>query len=176
MLLSALISQSSVDAQIVYTRAFTQRLVEAGLEYDLPAEQWLHVIMPPDDSLMHYDLVLQNDRNDFELRFHIHSASDADLVVPASVALTRLVATIASNDENALIRIEIPPEDLLKTAFNADRGAIALFSPKKIFSEKQYGALISLYSVGRQSVDIVILYNDPAYDPLTAFRSLRYQD
>ncbi|HLF65780.1 MAG TPA: hypothetical protein VI603_18610 [Saprospiraceae bacterium] len=162
--------------QIVYTVAFTRDLKKAGLEYAEPTEQWLHVTIPPRHEFMDYDLVLQNDRNDFEVRYSIHQDRHADMPIPASVTVSRLIASIASNDEIHEIHVKIPPDEFLKEAFNADRGVIAYFTPKDGFSEKDFGALLSLYAEDRPAVDIILLYMDPAFDPLSMYRSMRYAD
>ena len=159
--------------QIIYTASFTHALRQAGIEYAEPVEQWLHVTIPPDDEFMEYDLVLQNDRNDFEVRYHF---ADENSAIPASIAVSRLVASIAVNDEAQNIVVRIPPEEFLKDAFNADRGVLVQFTPKETFSEKRHGAFLSLYADGRPSVNVVLLYMDQSFDPLTMYRSVRYRD
>lgn len=166
---------TGASGQIVYTAAFTHLLDHAGLEYFTNTEEWLHVTIPPEDVYMDYHLVLENDRNDFEVRYHISDSSNTKSVTPAAVEVARLVATIATNDENSIIRIQIPPDALLHTVFNADRGILAYFTPKADFSEKPHGAILSLYKDNRPDVFIVFLYYDPAYSPLTQFRNIRYR-
>jgi len=165
-----------VSAQITYTAAFTKTLYEAGIEYAAPTEQWLHVVLPPEDDYMDYNLVLENDRNDFEVRYRIQQHTRPDQAIPASIEVARLVASIASNAPETEIRIQIPPDSLLQKAFNADRGIIAYFTPKFDFSEKPYGALISLDMLGGTGIDVILLYYDPAYDPLYTFRSVRFRE
>jgi hypothetical protein len=92
------------------------------------------------------------------------------------VSVSRLVANIASNDEINDIRIRIPSDEQLSEAFNAHRGVIAYFTPKVEFSEKPYGALLSLFAIDKPAIDIVILYTDPTYDPLLSYRSIRYKE
>lgn len=165
----------AVTGQIIYTAAFTRALEQAEIEYAEPVEQWLHVTLSPRHEFMEYDLVLQNDRNDFEVRYCIdnkHRTSD----IPPSIAVSRLLASIASNAETEAITVKIPTDDFLKQAFNAERGMIAYFTPKFEFSEKTYGALLSLYSADRSAIDIVLLYQDPLYDPLTMFRNIRFSE
>jgi len=163
-----------VSAQITYTVAFTQALEKAGISYLEPVEQWLHVTMPPEHEFMEYDLVLQNDRNDFEYRYRIQSGRYAESDIPASVIVSSLVATIATNQEPADIHIQIPTGSFLKETFNADRGVIAYFTPKVEFSEKPYGAYLSLYADGRPGIDVVILYSDEMFDPLTMYRGVYF--
>lgn len=173
--ITALFAVASGYGQITYTAAFTRLLEKSGMEYAEPAEQWMHVTVPPVDGYMDYDLVVENDREDFEIRycFHLEKRSKE---TPPSVEVARLVASIASNDPETEIRIQIPADSFLIQAFNADYGLIAHFIPKAEFSGKPIGVFISLYSENRPGIDIVLLYRDPAYDPLTMFRSIRFND
>jgi hypothetical protein len=166
----------TLTGQITYTAAFTQTLSEGGIEYAEEVEEWLHVTIPPEHEYMDYDLVLQNDINDFEVRYRIDPDTDNSALVPLSAEVARLTASIASNDENSEIRIVVPPDSLLQDAFAADRGVIAYFSPKLTYSEKPYGALLTLHAWGHPVVYIVVLYADPAYDPLEKYRNIRFRN
>jgi hypothetical protein len=159
--------------QVVYTAHFTKKLRQAGVEYAAPTEQWLHVVNPPQDEYMDYDLVLVNDRNDLEIRYRIGEVPE---MAPPSVEVTRLVATLASNADINDIVVKIPPPGFLKEAFNAEAGVIVYFTPKAEFSQKPYGALLSLYLQDRPGMNVVLLYIDPSFDPLNSYRSLRFLD
>ena len=63
--------------------------------------------------------------------------------------VSRLVSSIASNSDEDDIRVTILTAPFLKENFNAERGLIAQFKPKEEFSEKPFGAYISLYTDGR---------------------------
>lgn len=90
--------------------------------------------------------------------------------------VSSLIATISTNQEPADIHIRIPTDRFLKEAYNADRGVIAYFTPKVEFSEKSYGAYLSLYADGRTGIDVVILYSDETFDPLTMYRGVYFTD
>lgn len=175
-LMCVLLSGPLVQSQITYTKQFTHKLQKAGIEYAEPVEQWLHVILPPEDGLMDYDLVLQDDRNTIEYRYRISLPSDSRAQLPPSVAVTALIANLATNAEEAEILIQIPPDSLLQAAFLADAGIVARFIPRQEFSAKEHGALISMISEEGAVVDVVILYTDPEFDPLMAFRSVRFRE
>lgn len=166
---------NALPAQIVHTARVTLLSRAAGLEYQEPVEQWLHVVYPPEHEYMRYDLALQNDRNDYEVRLRIRLPGTPEFTIPEPVEITRLLATIAINEPLHDIRIQIPPPDFLSEAFNAEQGLVAYFRPKPGFSEKPFGALISLFAEQRGAVDVVILYRDEAYDALSMFRNLRFR-
>ena len=173
LLTSCLLGLPGSQAQIIYTAGFTRLLQEAEISYAMPVENYLHVIMPPEDGFMAYALVLENDRGDFEVRYRFHDARES--VVPAAVTVAGLIASIASNDPETEIRIQVPADTMLHTAFNAEKGLISYFTPKQEFSGKPYGAMINLSRSGRPAVDIVILYTDPAFNPELMFRTIRYR-
>ena len=56
---------------LTYTYSFTEALKQHGLEFFKPVENWLHVAGPREDGYLDYDLVLENDINDFEVRYRI---------------------------------------------------------------------------------------------------------
>jgi hypothetical protein len=162
--------------QVTYTTEFTKLLEKEGIEYAEPTEQWLHVTIPPEHEYMRYDLVLQNDRNDYEVRYDIRHVRGRVPLIPPSVEVSRLLASIASNEDAHEILVKIPEASFIREAFNADQGILAYFRPKSEFSEKPYGALLTLYAGERQAIDVVFLFADPDYDPLTMYRSVRFAD
>jgi hypothetical protein len=166
-----LVVVNTLSGQLIYTLDFTRALAKAGIEYAEATEQWLHVVFPPYHVFMDYDLVLQNDRNDYEIRYHIRTLDEG---IPPTVAVSRLVASIASNAEIYDIHVKVLTEEFLKNAFNAERGVIAYFKPKEEFSEKPFGALLSLYTHDKPAIDVILLYRNPTYDPLKEYRGVRF--
>ncbi|MDX1479626.1 MAG: hypothetical protein R3301_18065 [Saprospiraceae bacterium] len=164
-----------VQAQITYTRSFTKKLAGAQLSYHTPVESWLHVVPLRSDAFMDYDLVLQNDRNDYEVRYRIRRLNRKWRAVPQHVEVSRLVASIATNEPEAEIRMSFPDDAFVREAFNAESGLFARFKPKPAFSEKPFGTLVSLYGEGKAIVDVVVLYHDPGFDPIEHFRDLRFK-
>lgn len=172
--LPASVAQTS-DDPIVYTASFTKKIQKAYLDVYEPVESWLHVYPMSRDSFMRYDLVLQNDRNDFEVRYRIRLERGRWKNTPQFVEFQRVLSSIATNDPEADIRLLKPEKAFFEEAFNATDGAIAYFTPKFSFSEKAHGALISITDAGNAAVDIVILYNEDEYDAYRSFRHLRFQ-
>ena len=165
----------NMDDPIVYTASFTKKIEKIHLDVYEPVESWLHVYPMSRDSFMRYDLVLQNDRNDFEVRYRIRPERGRWKNTPQFVEFQRVLSSIATNDPEADIRLLKPDQAFFEEAFNATDGSIAYFTPKFSFSEKTHGALISITDAGNAAVDIVILYNEDEYDALRSFRHLRFQ-
>ena len=161
--------------EIVYTASFTKKIEKAHIDIYEPVESWLHVYPLDKDEYMHYDLVLQNDRNDFEVRYRIRPEKGRWKNVPQNMEVQRIITSIATNDPDANIRILKPEPSFFMETFNASDGIIAYFVPKLTYSEKRYGALISLEDPGNAAIDVIILYNDDGYDAYQSFRHLRFQ-
>ena len=160
------------SGQLVFTRDFTEKMHRANLKFVEPVELWLHVYPLDGDAFMRYDLVLQNDRNDFEMRFRLRFPEGTRADVPQNVEASRLLASISSNTDGSEIQMEIPDTAFWQAHFNAHDGMIAHFVPKADFSEKSYGTLISILSLDSVIVDVIILRNDGNYHPMEAFRNL----
>lgn len=164
------------QVEIVHTRSFTKKLQRASLEYLETVEQWLHVVPLQRDDFMHYDLVLEDDRGEFEMRFRIRRINKQWRQVPQNVEIGRLAASISSNLDDAEIRMEFPDEDFLRSHFNADQGLFAHFQPKTSFSNKPYGTLVSLFAEDKAVVDVILLYRNETYVPVDHFRNVRFLD
>ena len=162
--------------ELVYTRAFTDALEAQGLDYYEPVETWLHVTKHREDHFMDYTVILENDINDYEVRYRLRGRASAAEAFPPKIEIVRLISSISVNDEEADIRIRIPEQDFAHEHFNAEAVAFGDFTPKRSFSEKPYGTYISLYSSRYGSVDVILLYYDGEMDPLASYRNLRFRE
>lgn len=162
------------QSEIVHTRSFTKKLQRASLEYLEPVEQYLHVVPLQRDEFMQYDLVLEDDRGEFEMRFRIRRINKHWRQIPQHVEIGRLVASMATNMDDADIAMEFPDPEFLRMHFNADEGLFAHFQPKASFSDKPHGTLVSLFAQDKAVVDVVLLYRDPQFIPVEQFRNVRF--
>ena len=159
---------------LTYTYSFTETLKQHGLEFYQPVENWLHVAGHREDGYLDYDLVLENDINDFEVRYRIRGHLTDGNRVPQQVELTRALASISINSAESEIRMRLLNEAFSRERFNAESAIFAEFMPKPTFSNKPYGTYISLYSTEYGAVDLILLYYDQEYDPLDSFVNLRF--
>lgn len=170
-----MITLPDVSGQIIYTASFTRKIEKAGIEIYKPVEQWLHVYPLERDSFMSYDLVLQNDVNDFEVRYRIRPDVPRWRNIPNEIEFKRLTSHLATNDPEADIRISIQDTSFARENFNASTCYFAQFIPKQGFTEKPYATLVTLRSDDDVAVDIILLHYQPDYDPEGSFRNLRFQ-
>ena len=161
--------------EIVYTMSFTEALQAQNLEYYEPVEQWLHVAGERHDQFMTYDLILENDRNDLEIRFRLRPAAESELL-PPNVEITRLLASISTNSEVSEIHMSIANPEYAKSEFNAESVIFASFTPKPEFSRRPLGSLVSIASGEYGAVDVIILHYDETYSVEDSFRNIRFKE
>jgi len=160
--------------QIVYTSSFTRKIDKAGIELYTPVEEWLHVYPLDRDSFMSYDLVLQNDINDFEVRYRIRPDNSRWRKIPNELEFKRLLSHIATNDTEANIHVMIADSSFAREHFDASTCRFVHFTPKAGYSEKPYATLITLKSDYDVAIDIILLHYNPTYDPKESFRNVRF--
>jgi hypothetical protein len=163
------------DTPITFTKSFTRKMEKAQIAFFEPVELWLHVVPMRSDGFMRYDLVLQNDRNTFEMRIRVRRKNEGSQDWPIHVEVPRLASSVSTNYPDSQVRVTVPDSAFMATHFNAHGGTFANFTPKRGFSEKPYGSIITLVHRERPAVDVVVLYEDPSYSPLDAFRNIRYR-
>lgn len=149
---------------IIFTKSFTNALDQAGLEFYNPAETWLRIRPIRKDSFMQYNLILHNDPDDLELRIRINGTKRKG-EVPAHVEFARLIASISSNLEEDSIKMFFSTGSFFKENYDADWGRIADFKPKKSYSDKPYGRIISLFKEDGTSADLILLSRQVLTDP-----------
>ena len=106
-----------------------------GGDFVKPVEGYYKVKLKRADGLMRYDLVLDSQEKEFEMRFWIDPKKD--LVVPQVHAFA-LVSGLASNNPHFDIAFNIWPEEQALQYFNAKWAAFADFIPKRSLSDKTF--------------------------------------
>ena len=135
--------------------------------------------MAPDSQHQQRQLalrVLALEDAELEVRYALRPYADGALDKVPHVEIMRLIQHIAVNDDSTVIRALILDEETLQERFNADWGMCQYFVPKRSYSDKPYGTLFSLYAEGKATAHAVVLYRDPAYDPLETFYQLRFRE
>ena len=169
-------NSTQLDAQIIYTDHFTEKLLASHLDYYKPLEQWYHVTPKTKDAFLKYDLVLINEAEDLEVRYILKPYEQDALDLFPHVDNSRIIHHIASNDpENDITAIILTKGQAIKR-YNANWGVVHYFTPKISFSTKPYGALISIFSEGKATANAILLYEDEKFDVLSGFHQLRFRD
>lgn len=143
---------------ITYTKSFTTKLQRNGIDFFQPVERWLHVANIKKDDYMKYDLVLQ-DEADLEVRVRIIEDSKLFSKHP-HIEVMRMMATMATNDQDADILISQMDPEMVSEVYSADWGLFADFVPKIGFSTYPKGRVLCLYKEGRALVNYIILHDE----------------
>lgn len=165
----------ALNSQIAYTRSFSRALQNSGAEFLRPAENWLRIRPLLRDSFMLYDLVLHDDQDEFELRMQILGGNHSVTSFP-HIDFTRLLSSISSNAEQDSLVIFYSNSEHFTEKYRAGWGVIADFTPKKSFSAKKYGRLISIHREESGLIHQVFLSDELLIKPEETQLFLRFRD
>ena len=109
------------------------------------------------------DFAIKIRRGDLEIRYLIRPDNTNNPVnaFPHVRAISTL-STVATNNQEALIALHRMDSIILQDQFGADWGAIGYFQPKRSFSKKQHGKMLSLYAEGKAQIFIFFLFDQPS--------------
>ncbi len=143
---------------LVYTQDFTVLLDNAPIEFSKP-QGWFKVFPYRDDyGFGDYDLVLNSEDKDMQIRLKYYS-NNPDKVQYPDFEFSRMMTHIATNDDQSLLFFKGIESLELARKYRADWGALATFTPKENFSDKQRGKLLSLFHEQFGFIQIIYLYN-----------------
>lgn len=166
-----IVSVTSSQEELIYTKSFTQKVAYHSIDFYQPVEQWFHVTNKYSDNYMDYDLVL-NDRKNIEVRVRIIESSKVFAKHP-HIEVMRMIATMATNDENTSIKISQMNPEWVAEQYGADWGLFADFVPKRDFDTHSKGRVLCIYKEGRALVNYIVLYEDeldPYFEMPLAFK------
>jgi hypothetical protein len=170
-----LVFKTGLQAQLVYTQQFTDKLEALDLYFYEPTDNWLHLLPVKKDSIFNYDLMLISEENDVDVRIILNTIDEKpDLLKFPHVEFTRILTNVATNDPEADILVSQLSGATIKDAFNADWALMADFIPKKWLSLLAFGRLYSLYKDDKGIASIIILTDsediDAIYTRLISFK------
>jgi hypothetical protein len=116
----------------------------------------------PDAAAAECQWAVRSRSEGLEIRYAVLPWDEAD---PAAtnphVATQRLLSSVASNADEAVISAIRPGSEELRTDFNADWGMVFFFQPKPSFSDQPACKLLALCKEGQGTVFIFFLFSDP---------------
>ena len=137
---------------------FLNKAERLGVEFFIPIEREVKTKKLLKDDFEKYDLVLKSG-NQLELRYILQPIDIQGFnLIPPHVELTRIMASLATNDEeeHILVRSFTPHE--AQIYYGADWGLYADFIPKKTFSRFPKARIVSLYKEDKGLIMCIILY------------------
>ncbi len=161
ILLSAIVS-TALSAQIELPADFSARLDEMGLEFIYPVEADFKEQRQVKNEFIAYDFGLRSRKEGLEIRYDLQTDEElGDLAGNPHVATMRLVMTMGSNEENALVAVHSFPDSTVALDFGADWVRTYTFQPKIGFTDRETIQLVALYREGRGLAWVFLLFNKP---------------
>jgi hypothetical protein len=151
------ICSHSAFTQIQYTQHFTNELKRCRADFIAPVEGWYKIKLLKNEPGPRYDLALQSEEKDFELRFSLQP--EYRVQAPHITCLTT-ASTLAINDDHADIHVNVFTADQALEFFHADWAAYADFVPKPSLTQKYYGRLVTLFRQDDGLMQIVMFFNE----------------
>lgn len=164
------------QSELTFTRSFTKKLKRSGIEFYHPVERWLKVSSRKYDTYLKHDIILHSPPN-VEVRIKIIPAKKKKPPTHPQVYITTALASIASNNEKALIRIRPINSSRAMELYGADKAVVADFLPKEGYSNYPKGRMLSIYKEGQALINYIVLYEgklDPYFDLPLRFQGEEY--
>jgi hypothetical protein len=146
-------------AQIIYTRDFTEKLLNANLRFTAPVESWYKVHAPCEDAYHSYDLCLVSEKDSAELKFIVLDEKATRKIQFPQVHFMSQAYHIATNDEGYWLRVSPEPSDHVLDKLKADWAGEVSFIPKKTITDKRFGKMYSIYKEETGMVVVILFYN-----------------
>ncbi len=156
ILLSGL-SLCTLEAQTHYSHRFTKALEECNATFIQPIENLYRPKMLRKDAFGRYDQVIETRSKDFEMRFMLDPYYRKN--VP-NITCLALASSLATNEQHFDIQINVFPQEDAQTYYHADWAAYADFIPKRSLTDKNYGRLVTIYSVESGIMHQIMLFDE----------------
>ncbi len=177
-LLLSFLSSDIIAQKIQLTRSFDKKMEQMNLVYHFIDQSYLHVSYPDRDAFRKYDLVLEDDQSNIEIKVII--IQNPKLMFP-NVKAASTISTMASNqDERDEITVQVLAQEESFNRYGADFVSIADYLPKRGITGKEYGRSISIYKEGLGMVITNIFYNQlenlESYNKIISFQSSKIKE
>lgn len=159
LILCVFILPTRVISQIIFTRSFTQKLLNVGAVVSLKEDHWFKVALPNPDHLVTYDLSLDNERDSAELKYILWESKKADRMMYPEPYVISTVANLATNEKGYWISTTPISDKLLSERYHADWAAEMSFVPKASITNKKYGKALALYRQDYGMIYTILFYN-----------------
>ncbi|MFT4565970.1 MAG: hypothetical protein ACI9FN_000923 [Saprospiraceae bacterium] len=165
-------SEIHSQSEMIFTRSFTKKLKRCGIEFYHPVERWMKVSSRKNDTYLKHDIILHSPP-DVEVRIKIITSKKNNVAIRPQVYIPATLASIATNNEKAFIRMRPMSSDEAMEKYGADRAIIADFVPKEGYTNYPKGRMLSLYKEDQALINYIVLYEDkldPYFDLPVRFK------
>ena len=155
----------SGNSQLIYTRAFTDKIQKLGLNFYEPTENWLHLQPSKEDAYFQYDLILFSDDGELDIRFILQDVEDDPTILQfPHIEFTRTLVNLSTNKQEEDIVISQLPDSIVHDYFNADWALMADMIPKKEITNKKFGRAYAIFKEDRGFAVLIIFSNQSNID------------
>ncbi len=146
------------DAQISFTRYFTNKLSEAGAKINIADDNWFKVTLCENGKLS-YDLCVESPRDSAELKYIVYPDKEGAKILFPEVHFVSKIANIAANDDTHWIRTKSFSQRIIEDSLHADWAGELSFYPNKSLTDKKYAKAFALYKQDYGMIYAILFYN-----------------
>ncbi|MBK9016620.1 MAG: hypothetical protein IPM82_22490 [Saprospiraceae bacterium] len=144
------------------TANFAQLLDQAGLEVFKPLDAGYRAFQPLENEYLNCQYAIHSNREDLQICYYVLPWNETDhATVNPHVATFRVLTSVASNADEAVISAIQPDREALIRDFNADWGMAYFFRPKPAFAQAPNCKMLALSKEGQGTVFVFFLFDDP---------------
>ena len=144
---------------IRFTASFTQLVDEHHLMFDLPESSWYKVTSRQADALAGYDLILESQLENMEIRYRWQPANNLS-EGEFKRHFIALLSTLATNQEDAFMAFNQIGSYLAMDRYHAQRAMIARFKTKYAVSRLPFARMLQLYHSEYVIITCMVLYQE----------------
>ena len=174
---SAALLPCDLAGQVKLSESFMAELEHSGIEFISPVEGRYKAKAAHRNPYLDYQFAIRSRKEKIEIRYFI-DPQDRDDLMSASphAAVMRMVLSLATNDQDAIISNLSIGEKTLREDFNADWGKMAIFQPKHAFSEYTHCKMLALFKENAGMAYIFFLFDKNSREVDNRFVALRFQE
>ncbi len=143
------------------TAYIAQLLDQAALEVFEPLDAGYRAFQPMENEYLNCQYAVHSNREALQIRYYVQPWNEADKITTTPhVATFRVLTSVASNADEAIISAIQPDQAALLRDFNADWGMVYFFQPKSAFAQAPSCKMLALSKEGQGTVFVFFLFED----------------
>ena len=163
--------------QVELTESFSALLANAGLSFVEPLEARYKDIRVSQNDYAGYQFAIRSRKEKLEIRYLIYPHREEDPLSDAPhVRAMRLLVSLATNQQESVMRgMEVADADL-DEHFRADWGKGFFFTPKPGFTSWHQCKMLALHREGQGTAFVFFLFDKPSTALDYRFYALEYSE
>ncbi len=146
------------QAQITFTRDFTNKLEDAGAHISIAEDNWFNVTVCTAGKIS-YDLCVYSERDSAEIKYIIFPETKTNKILFPEVHFVSKISNMAMNDDSYWIRTRSFTHRVIEDSLRADWAGELSFVPQKSLTDKKYAKAFALYKEDYGMIYAILFYN-----------------